>query len=180
MMNPKKALRTITTMSCVVTVIHWMIHLMQKGVAPKPKREARLGYSRRSAGDFDRRELTCRSVIEKVIRPWVDKCPHWKKKLSVDIAIFQEDYFEGYARRDDQCIYFPPTFNKQATFLSAFVDSFIMLREAYVKKNGRQMTIEKQLEFLLPIIFSSSAQTYRTVLREWANNDTILAMSRIQ
>jgi hypothetical protein len=37
----------------------------------KPTREARLGYSRRSVGDFDRRELTCRSLIDNVIRPWV-------------------------------------------------------------------------------------------------------------
>jgi hypothetical protein len=151
-------------------------HRFQEGTPPI--REARLGYSRRSVGDFGRRETTCRNVIDNVIRPWVEECPDWRKEYSPDGCIFAPGYFEETAKVDNHCTYFPPTFNKQATFLSAFADSFLNYRDAYEKKQRQVMTMENQLEIILPVIFSTSALTYRTVLEEWAQDDKILAMSR--
>ena len=128
-------------------------------------RIAIIAYSRRSVSDFFLRGDRCKSYTENHMTPWLTVLPQWRKTVNVTSDIFTLQYFDNSATSDsDGNIIFPPSLNKQATFLSSFADSILQFREMYEKISMRQMTVEKQLEILLPIVFSPSADIFCNVM----------------
>jgi hypothetical protein len=145
------------------------------------KRVANLGYSRRSAGDFLEREQVCKEFIRKTMDPWLTKNDGWKTKVEPTSDIFGDEYFGAHLKTDatNGAAYFPPTINKQATFLSAFADSAMRLKGAFEKHNKTCLTMEKQIEIILPIIFCPCTVPYCTVIDSWlASQDKLSTLLR--
>ena len=139
-------------------------------------RHAILGYSRRSVGDFLRRSEACSVYLDQVIRPWISSLPKWRTALHPNAGVFFREYFMGQETIDEfGAIVFPPSFNKQATYLSAFADSFLSFKKAYEEINSKKMTVEKQLECILPVAFCNNAQQYVRVFDDWAKDRNTLS-----
>lgn len=129
------------------------------------KRIAILAYSRRSVGDLFTREDQCRLFFDKTMSPWLRQLPVWRKQTSPGRDIFLRNYYGLSATVGNAGeLNFPPTINKHATYLSAFVDAGNRLRHGYEKVNKKEMSVEKYLEAVLPIVFSNSALPYVTVV----------------
>ena len=146
-------------------VCAWVHRLDDDG---KVVRDAILGYSRRCIPDFLRRTSICKNYVTGPLCAWKEKLPEWRKCLRPTSDIFDINYFGGLAKYSDTgALLFPPTFNKQATYLSAFADSFLQFKEAYERNSKKVMTVERQLECVLPVAFCNSARPYTRVLRDW-------------
>lgn len=131
-------------------------------------RNAMLGYSRRSLSDLLTREKRCIGFCDDHMSPWLDTIPEWRINVNPTTNSFFEHNYGGAAKVDeDKNVYFPPTLNKHATFISGFADRIVELKNVYEKKNKKKMTVEKQLEIILPIVFFPSAQVYREITDAW-------------
>jgi hypothetical protein len=140
----------------------WYYIILQDGTL---RRVAVLAYSRRSVGDFFSRGAACRTFLDKTMTPWLKNLPAWRKQVEPTRCIFHPRYFGSSAELGNGGeLYFPPTINKQATYLSAFADACLRLKAGYEKTNRKKMTVEKQLESILPLVFSNSAFPYVSVV----------------
>lgn len=157
-------------------VCAWQYRLNNAGEAV---RDAILGYSRRSIPDYLRRSASCVHYVNTVLRPWRDALPEWRKSIRPTADIFHASYFGGKAKLNDTgALLFPPTINKQATYLSAFSDAFLQFKTAYELDNNKAMTVERQLECILPVALCNSARPYTRVLRQWRQNSGLLEKCR--
>ena len=142
------------------------------------KRIAHLAYSRRSVGDLFAREDSIRAYLKSTMTPWLQDLPTWRKRPTPDIDIFDTSTYGSNASLGEYGeSNFPPTINKHATYLSSFVDAGIRLRREYEKVHKDKMSVEKQLEAVLPIVFGNSALPYVRVVDHWLrNNECVLSM----
>ena len=89
-----------------------------------------LGYSCRSVGDFLRQSEICSVYMDQVIHPWIASLPKWRTALQPNASVYCREYFMGQETIDKSgVIVFPPSMNKQATYLSAFTDCFIAFKK---------------------------------------------------
>jgi len=100
--------------------------------------------------------------------PWLEQQPSWRINPNPTTNVFDKKFYGTSAKVDENNnMSFPPTLNKHATFLSGFADQIVRLKEAYEGKSRKTMTVEKQLELILPIVFFPSADIFRRVTDEW-------------
>jgi hypothetical protein len=156
------------------------------------KRIAILAYSRRSVGDLFVREDLCRHFFDKTMTPWLKALPEWRKQIIPDRSIFEKKFYGSRVEVGEKGeLYFPPTINKHVSYLSGYVDAIIRLNRGYEKVNKKKMSVEKQLEAILPIVFCNCALPYVSVIDHILedseriqdldrNNLTVLFMKNLQ
>mmetsp|Transcript_21439 Transcript_21439/g.27723 ORF Transcript_21439/g.27723 Transcript_21439/m.27723 type:complete len:376 (-) Transcript_21439:93-1220(-) len=131
-----------------------------------------LGYSRKSLSDKIERDNRAEQVYISKFLPWLEAQREWRLTLDFNKTMFEEDYWKRSGcttqTHSNGIFIVPQHFNKQATYLYAYIDVIIKIQEG-IGLCSPITRVDQTIEMVLAMVMCNTAEVYRKVITSiWA------------